>query len=76
MTALKELTGDDIKKIRRTARMTQAALAEFLGVSLKTVEAWEGGYRKPSGAVRRLLCLIEVNPNFPEQYDELIAANV
>ena len=73
MTVWKALTGNDVKKIRQTASMTQTALAEFLGVSLKTVEAWESGYRKPGGAACRLLCLVEANPEFPKLYDQLIA---
>jgi putative transcriptional regulator len=68
MIAVKEFSREEVKEIRGAAKMTQAAFAEFLGVSKKTVEAWESGRNKPSGACCRLLALLEVNPAFPESY--------
>ena len=55
----------DIKKIRQTAGLTQAMFAAYMGVSLKTVEAWEGGRNTPSGPACRLLALTQGNPAFP-----------
>ena len=49
----------EIKRIRISAGMTQVLFAEFLGVSVKTVEAWEAGTNHPSGAASRLLSMIE-----------------
>ena len=54
----------EIKAIRIKANMTQRIFAAVIGVSIKTVEAWEGGRSKPDGAARRLLGLIDKNPNF------------
>ena len=47
-----------IKEIRMKANMTQKTFAEYLGVSSKTVEAWERGRSKPTGPALRLLNLL------------------
>ena len=62
---LKNFTSKEIKEIRNNAGMTQALFAEFMGVSVKTVEAWEAGKNKPEGAARRLLALTHDDPAFP-----------
>jgi DNA-binding transcriptional regulator YiaG len=36
---------DDVKHVRRKFKASQALLAKFLGVSVKTVSAWEQGTR-------------------------------
>ena len=48
----------EIKSLRQYAGMTQTVFAEFMGVSVKTVEAWEGGRSCPSGPSRRLMQLL------------------
>ncbi len=70
MTALplKDFTATDIKKIRNDFGATQAAFAEILGVSKKTIEAWEAGRNRPDGPARRLLAAIEADPHFPAKY--------
>lgn len=50
-----------LARLRRNHGMTQSAFAALLNVSEKTVESWEQGARKPSGAVLRLLQVIQ-NP--------------
>lgn len=64
ITGLATYSPADIKSIRIKANMTQRVFAAVVGVSIKTVEAWEGGRSKPDGAARRLLGLIDNNPNF------------
>lgn len=59
-------TPEEIKRIRLNAKMTQRVFASVIGVSIKTVEAWESGRNKPDGASRRLIGLIDRNPNFAE----------
>ena len=49
----------DVKRIRNKSRMTQKILAEYMGVSVKTVEAWETGTSHPSGAACRLLSILD-----------------
>jgi DNA-binding transcriptional regulator YiaG len=49
---------DDLKKRRERLDLTQAALAEVLGVTGNTVARWETGQRGiPKMAVRLLDCL-------------------
>lgn len=36
-----------------------------MGVSIKTVEAWEAGRNHPDGAACRLLYLTQKDPSFP-----------
>ncbi len=54
-----ELTGLEIRDIRRKAGMTQAMFAYYMGVSKKTVEAWEGERTHPTGPVFRLLDILK-----------------
>lgn len=45
-----------LRKFRKSKKITQSGLAEILGVSLKTISAWELGTRKlPSDAMIKLL---------------------
>lgn len=48
----------EIKSLRLSLSMTQRMFAEFMGVSLKTVEAWECGRNRPSGSAARLMQVI------------------
>ena len=42
------VTGTAIRQLRERKNMTQAALAEVIGVSPKTVSKWEKGTTEPS----------------------------
>ena len=55
----------EIKEIRKQTGLTQVMFAKYMGVSVKTVEAWESGRNQPDGAARRLLSLTRANPSFP-----------
>ena len=57
----------EIKNIRLQSGMTQAVFAEFMGVSVKTVEGWEAGRNRPVGSARRLLELTKEDPKFPQK---------
>ena len=59
---LTDFKSSDIKNVRNKVGMTQSLFASFLGVSQKTVEAWELGYNKPSGSSNRLISML-VNDN-------------
>ncbi len=52
---VKEYSSKEIRAIRKKAGMTQSVFASYMGVSIKTVEAWEGGRTHPTGPVFRLL---------------------
>ncbi|MCD8309549.1 MAG: helix-turn-helix domain-containing protein [Clostridia bacterium] len=56
---------EEIKSIRTETGMTQAVFARYLGVSVKTVEAWESGRNHPEGSACRMLALTKANPSFP-----------
>lgn len=62
----------EIKDIRINAGMTQAIFAEFMGVSVKTVEAWEAGRNRPIGSACRLLYLTKADPAFPQKAGILV----
>ncbi len=66
ITPIEEFTANEIKDIRKNAGMTQMLFAKFLGVSLKTVEAWEAGRNHPNGTACRLLALTKRDPQFPK----------
>jgi putative transcriptional regulator len=55
---------NDIKRIRQRTGLSQVMFAGSLGVSPKTVEAWENGRNKPEGASRRLLEIVRDDPGF------------
>ena len=56
---VKKYSNDEIKAIRNKAGMTQAVFANYMGVSKKTVEAWELGRTHPTGPAYRLLDILE-----------------
>ena len=39
--------------------MTQVLFADYMGVSCKTVEAWEKGTNHPTGTACRLISMLE-----------------
>ena len=56
---VKKYSNDDIKRVRNNAGMTQTVFANYLGVSKKTVEAWELGRTHPTGPANRLIEMLE-----------------
>lgn len=62
---LDTFTSEEIKEIRNKTGLTQVLFAQYMGVSVKTVEAWEAGRNQPDGAARRLLAITRANPMFP-----------
>ncbi len=61
-------TGDEVKAIRTQQHMTQKLFAKALGVSVKTVEAWESGVNTPSGAASRVLEMLSQDNELFEKY--------
>ena len=49
----------EIKQIRENLNLTQKNFAFVLGVSTKTVEAWESGRNIPQGTAQRFLQLLQ-----------------
>ncbi|MCL2433871.1 MAG: helix-turn-helix domain-containing protein [Clostridia bacterium] len=65
---------DKIKEIRSKQHMTQRLFAEALGVSVKTIEAWESGKNIPSGCASRMLELLDRDSSLLEKYS-IVALN-
>ncbi len=65
---IKEYNAEEVKKIRLNTGMSQNVFASYMGVSCKTVEAWESGKNHPSGAASRLLNMMEMNNNLVEEF--------
>lgn len=55
---VKRYNNKEIRTIRNSAHMTQTVFADYMGVSKKTVEAWECGRIHPSGPACRLMYLL------------------
>jgi putative transcriptional regulator len=55
-------TRKKIIAIRQRLNYSQSTFARALNVSLKTVQAWEQGTRKPSDAALKLLAIAEKHP--------------
>jgi putative transcriptional regulator len=51
-----------IVRVRLKSGLSQAKFAAALGVSKRTLEQWEQGRRKPSGAAKQLLKIAERHP--------------
>ena len=66
VSPIESFTADEIKMIRKSTGLTQVLFAKYLGVSLKTVEAWESGRNQPNGSACRMLSLTKKDPKFPE----------
>ena len=50
------------QEIRARMKLSQSAFAGLMGVSLRTVQDWEQGRRKPSGPAEALLRIAEQKP--------------
>lgn len=57
----------EIRGIRHELGMTQVLFAGFMGVSTKTVEAWEAGRNMPDGPARRILAMLKTDPMLPQK---------
>ena len=55
----KSLPTVNVSEIRAALSMTQKAFAEVLGVSCRTVEAWESGKSTPTPTAKKLMYLIQ-----------------
>lgn len=54
-----EYSPKKITSIRKKFKLSQAALASVFNVSTSTVQKWEQGSKKPTGASKKLLDIIE-----------------
>ncbi len=52
----------DVQEIRERLGLSQSAFAALLGVSTRTLQDWEQGRRRPTGAARSLLRVADRHP--------------
>ncbi len=52
----------DIAQTRAKVGLSQTQFAQLMGVSVRTLQDWEQGRRRPSGAARTLLIIADKNP--------------
>lgn len=52
----------DVRAVRRRLGMSQAEFASGFGLGLDAVQSWEQGRRRPEGAARVLMKVIEREP--------------
>ena len=57
----------DVVRARKQLNLPQRSLANLMGVSPRTVEAWETGKNEPAGPARRLLRLLETDHSMVER---------
>lgn len=60
--------GSDVVAIRTRRKMSQAQFAKLLAVSVKTLQSWEQGVRKPSKPTMRLLQIFD----HPEEFRSVL----
>jgi len=58
----RQLSAKEIVKVREELNVSQAVFAKYLNISPRTVQSWEQGYGKPSGASLKLLSIAKKNP--------------
>jgi putative transcriptional regulator len=61
LTPVRQLSPDEIRKIREREGASQAVFARYLNVSPGVVSQWERGEKHPAGASLKLLSLVEKN---------------
>jgi putative transcriptional regulator len=59
VTPLPLYKAPDIKKIRVRLKLSQPLFGNIIGVSPKTVEAWECGRNKPNGPSLRMIEMLD-----------------
>ncbi|MBV9523737.1 MAG: helix-turn-helix domain-containing protein [Alphaproteobacteria bacterium] len=57
----------DVRALRKRLGLSQAAFAARFGLSLTNIRNWEQGIRRPEGAARVLLTVIERDPEAVER---------
>lgn len=63
-------TAREIKSIRADLKMPQWSFALLIGVSVKTVEAWETGTNRISGSAARTVQLFTLKPELLHEFYE------
>ncbi len=56
-----DVGADDIRAVRERSGMTQRQFAATFGIGLGTLQKWERGERRPSGAAKSLLRVMQAD---------------
>jgi putative transcriptional regulator len=56
-----EVDAKNIRTVRKRSGMTQQQFAATFGIGLGTLQKWERGERRPSGAAQSLLKVMQAN---------------
>jgi putative transcriptional regulator len=59
LTVTPPMAPAEIKQLRETNKVSQPVFARYLNTSASTVEKWETGAKKPSGAALKLLTIVQ-----------------
>ena len=59
LAVLTELSPREIKELRESYHVSQPVFARYLNTSESTVEKWETGGKRPSGAALKLLNVVQ-----------------
>lgn len=57
----------DVRKIRSKTGLSQSQFAASIGVTTSSLQNWEQGKRKPQGAARVLLALLDRDPEIVQK---------
>ena len=59
LTEVKNLSPDEVVRLRKREGVSQAVMARHLNVAVKLVGEWERGEKRPSGPSSKLLALVQ-----------------
>ncbi len=59
-------SSQEVKDARKLMQRSQAAFADFLGVSTKLIQAWEQGWRTPEALPTKVIRAIKRDPKVLE----------
>ena len=65
---VKKYGAKEVQDIRKNTGLSQRLFAGYMGVSTKTVEAWEAGTNKPSGTASRILSMLEMDSELTKKF--------
>ena len=57
-----EVPEPDVRAIREAAAVSQTEFARLIGINVRTLQNWEQGRSRPTGAARALLKIVASNP--------------
>ena len=68
VSPVKKYAPHEIKALREKSNYTQSFFGKILGVSPKTVYAWESGANNPPGTALRTFQILEQDPHALDKY--------